>query len=125
MSNVKFHNKTYKAIILMLVMFFSLSPCTVKRDLLAIFDIQHISSFNKVKTTPVGSYSCDSFETSSRRISISKSDLTSKKYIVFNDLSSIVLPQKDSFFHNRDFWSTTGNSPPKYILFKRLKLDMI
>lgn len=125
MSNIKFHNKTYKVIILMLVVFFSLSPCTVKKDLLAIFDIQHISSFNKVKTTPVDSYSCESFETSSRKVSISKSDLTSKKYIVFNDLSSIVFPQKDSFFQNRYFWFTTGNSPPKYILFKRLKLDMI
>ncbi|WP_129039449.1 hypothetical protein [Chryseobacterium sp. CH21] len=51
--------KTYKAIITMLVLVFSLSPCSVKRNVLDIFDIQYISGLNKVKTTSSLSFSCD------------------------------------------------------------------
>ena len=59
---------------MMLVVAFSLSPCSLKRDVLEVFDIQHISTLNKVKTTAPSFSGCESFNSSSK-ISVSKADL--------------------------------------------------
>ncbi|MCT2561717.1 hypothetical protein [Chryseobacterium herbae] len=118
--------KNYKALIMMLILAFSLSPCSVKRDLLGIFDVQYISGLNKVKTTDsVQSYSCDSAtERFSGRASASKSVLKSKEKKYFTDTTR--LPEETIIrFQNKYSGTTTGNSPPKYILFKRLKLHVV
>lgn len=117
--------KTYKAFVMMLVLVFSLSPCSLKRDLLDIFDIQHISSLNKVKTTTGSTFSCDSSnETSSGRIAISKKEVKingsfPSKLISISDFS------KDKSFQINYSGTTTGSSPPKYILFKQLRLNLV
>ncbi|KFF18698.1 hypothetical protein IW22_18540 [Chryseobacterium sp. JM1] len=118
--------KNYKALIMMLILAFSLSPCSVKRDLLNIFDVQYISGLNKVKITDsVQSYSCDSVtERFSARASASKSVLKSKGTHYFTD--TVPSPEEGKIrFQNKYSGTTTGNSPPKYILFKRLKLHVI
>jgi hypothetical protein len=67
------HMKYHKALIMMLILVFSLSPCSVKRDFLGIFDIQHISGLNKVKVTAGAFSGCDfSADTSFSRSIISK-----------------------------------------------------
>ncbi|WP_133121684.1 hypothetical protein [Chryseobacterium sp. PMSZPI] len=124
MSNVRFHMKTYKAIIMMLVLVFSLSPCSVKRDVLDIFDIQYISGLNKVKATSGFSVSCDANSNTSSGISISKAE-TKLKNKDFLYVKLIVKSPKKKTFLNEYSGHTTGNSPPKYILFKRLKLSMV
>ncbi|WP_223605826.1 hypothetical protein [Chryseobacterium sp. OSA05B] len=118
--------KNYKALIMMLILVFSLSPCSVKRDLLSIFDIQYISGLNKVKITDsVQSYACDSVtERSSSQVSASKSILKSKEHKYFTD--TVPSPEEGKIrFQNKYSGTTTGNSPPKYILFKRLKLHVV
>ncbi|PKF74028.1 hypothetical protein CW752_11525 [Chryseobacterium sp. PMSZPI] len=116
--------KTYKAIIMMLVLVFSLSPCSVKRDVLDIFDIQYISGLNKVKATSGFSVSCDANSNTSSGISISKAE-TKLKNKDFLYVKLIVKSPKKKTFLNEYSGHTTGNSPPKYILFKRLKLSMV
>ncbi|MDR6526287.1 MULTISPECIES: hypothetical protein [Chryseobacterium] len=120
MSHTGIHMKTYKAIITMLILAFSLSPCSVKRDVLDIFDIQYISGLNKVKTTS----GCDTSPTTSR-FSVSKADvkLTGKDFFSLNFPIKNTESERLSF--NKYSGHTTGNSPPKYILFKRLKLSLI
>lgn len=109
----------------MLVVVFSLSPCSVKRDLLGIFDIQHISSLNKIKTTANPGFNCDSStELSSRRIVNSKADFRSIEVFSFTSNLSSYFPE-NTIAHNNYSGTTTGNSPPKYILFKRLKLHLV
>ncbi|WP_142723257.1 hypothetical protein [Chryseobacterium sp. ON_d1] len=122
MSNTKTHTKTYKAVIMMLILVFSLSPCSVKRDVLDLFDIEYISGLNKVRTTTGVSLNCDTSIVSSKT-SLSKAEV---KYRA-SFLSSIVISKitgKESIFFNKYSGHATGNSPPKYILFKRLKLNL-
>ncbi|AZB10601.1 hypothetical protein EG344_18065 [Chryseobacterium sp. G0162] len=124
MSDTRIHMKTYKAIITMLILAFSLSPCSVKRNVLDIFDIQYISGLNKVKITSGLSLHCDTSTTSSK-ISISKAEAKSKYKETFSDFNaSIRITGEHLSFFNEYSGHTTGNSPPKYILFKRLKLNL-
>ncbi|MDN5395861.1 MAG: hypothetical protein L0G39_08220 [Chryseobacterium sp.] len=128
MQNLRTHIKIYKAIVMMLVVVFSLSPCSLKRDLLGIFDIQYITALNKVKTTASAqTYVCDSVtESSSNRASVSKNSLKSKKNKYFTALNAVPSPHEEAMlFQNKYSGHSTGNSPPKYILFKRLKLHLV
>ncbi|MGU3375883.1 hypothetical protein [Chryseobacterium sp. M5A1_1a] len=125
MSDTKIHMKTYKAIITMLILVFSLSPCSVKRNVLDIFDIQYISGLNKVKTTSSLSLNCDIASTSSK-ISVSKTEAKIRNKQFFFDFNATAKNiGAEKIFFNEYSGHTTGNSPPKYILFKRLKLSMI
>nr|WP_315029670.1 hypothetical protein [uncultured Chryseobacterium sp.] len=116
--------KTYKAIITMLILVFSLSPCSVKRNILDIFDVQYISGLNKVKTTSVSSINCDINSTTSSKVSASKTGITLKdnKFFSWNTIAN---SSKKDLLLNEYSGHTTGNSPPKYILFKRLKLNLV
>jgi len=125
MSDTKIHMKTYKAIIMMLILAFSLSPCSVKRNVLDIFDIQYISGLNKVKTTSNLASSCD-FTSIFSKISVSKTVIKAKHCNAFLDFTgSVKNIQEGNLTFNDYSGHTTGNSPPKYILFKRLKLNLV
>lgn len=118
------HMKTYKAVITMLILVFSLSPCSVKRNVLDIFDIQYISGLNKVKITSSLSTSCDT-ASASTRVSVSKANIRKQHKDSFSNFYSsagVLADEKISF--NEYSGHSTGNSPPKYILFKRLKLNL-
>ncbi|MBB6331188.1 hypothetical protein HNP24_002138 [Chryseobacterium sediminis] len=119
------HMKTYKAVITMLILAFSLSPCSVKRNVLDIFDIQYISGLNKVKITSSLSSSCDA-ASASTKISVSKANIQKQYKDSFSNFysSAGVFDDKKIFF-NEYSGHSTGNSPPKYILFKRLKLNLV
>lgn len=125
MSDTRIHMNTYKAIITMLILVFSLSPCSVKRNVLDIFDIQYISGLNKVKTTSGVSLNCDISSTSSK-IVISKTESKSKYKGSFSFFTTNTgHTEQDKLFFNEYSGHSTGNSPPKYILFKRLKLNLV
>ncbi|TZF99472.1 hypothetical protein FW781_05965 (plasmid) [Chryseobacterium panacisoli] len=117
--------KTYKAVVMMLVLVFSLSPCSVKRNVLDIFDIQYISGLNKVKITSSLSSSCDA-ASASTRVSISKANIQKQYKDSFSNFySTLGNTVKEKIFFNDYSGHSTGNSPPKYILFKRLKLNLV
>lgn len=124
MSNTKIHMKTYKAIITMLILVFSLSPCSVKRNVLDIFDIQYISGLNKVKTTSGLSLNCDTASTSSQ-VSVSKAQARKHEGFLPNLDAKVKNIEKESTSFNEYSGYATGNSPPKYILFKRLRLNLV
>ena len=117
------HIKNYKALIMVFVLAFSLSPCSLKRDFLNIFDIQHISGLNKVKITNSAASCTFSDETPSSRMILSKGDIKLKNngFIFYSDVAFSFGKEKISF--QKYSGHTSGNSPPKYILFKRLKLS--
>lgn len=125
MSDTKIHMKTYKAVIMMLILAFSLSPCSVKRNVLDIFDIQYISGLNKVKTTSNPASNCD-FSSTSSKISVSKNVVKDKHSNIFSNFTAAVEnTQYVNLTFNDYSGHSTGNSPPKYILFKRLKLNLV
>ncbi|PIF46738.1 hypothetical protein CLU96_3778 [Chryseobacterium sp. 52] len=111
---------------MMLVVVFSLSPCSLKRDVLNIFDIQHISGLNKVKITAGPASTCElSTETSSSKAAFAKADRKIKdKSFFLNSASNSGFGEKKIIL-NAYSGETSGNSPPKYILFKRLKLHLV
>ncbi|WP_228458620.1 hypothetical protein [Chryseobacterium aureum] len=125
MSPSSIHMKTYKAVITVFILLFSLSPCSVKRNVLDIFDIQYISGLNKVKTTSSLITSCDTASASSE-ISASKNKVQKLEKNYFPGFYSVT---KNSFekkvVFNDYSGHSTGSSPPKYILFKRLKLNLV
>jgi len=117
--------KNHKALIMMLILVFSLSPCSVKRDFLGIFDIQHISGLNKAKTTTVSVSLCaPSADASLVRTILSKADVKLKSKGFLFSLSTVIGLGEKKIAFNKYSGHSTGNSPPKYILFKRLKLDL-
>ncbi|MFN1215575.1 hypothetical protein ACKW6Q_01200 [Chryseobacterium kwangjuense] len=124
MPTLTIHIKNHKALVMMLILAFSLSPCSVKRDFLGIFDIQHISGLNKVKIT--NGAVCESFsETSSSQRIFTKAAarLNNKGFSSVSNPSLNFWERRIRF--NAYSGLTSGNSPPKYILFKRLKLHLI
>jgi len=123
MSDIKFHIKPCKTAITLFVLLFSLSPCAVKREILEIFDIQHLSTLNKVKTTASSKSQCLTFSEKTSKISVSKSikKLHQQKFI---DVVVSQINWEGKIFKNSYSEFPTGKSPPKYILFKRLKLDL-
>ncbi|TQM22564.1 hypothetical protein FB551_2277 [Chryseobacterium aquifrigidense] len=125
MPNSGVHMKNYKAIVTVLILVFSLSPCAVKRNVLDIFDIQFISGLNKVKTTSSISFSCDATSASSGTSVVKNKTQNQYK----DSFSNLYTTTGNSFerkiFLNDYSGNSTGNSPPKYILFKRLKLTLV
>lgn len=125
MHHSGFHMKTYKAVVTMLILLFSLSPCSVKRNVLDIFDIEFISGLNKVKTTSFLSFSCDVASASSG-LSVSKIKAQNQHNKFLSGFTPAVHNSvEEKIFLNTYSGYSTGNSPPKYILFKRLKLNLI
>lgn len=125
MSFLKAHTRFYKATIILLLLTFSLSPCSVKRDVLNIFDIQYTGTLNKVKTTVTSTSNCDASFQNSSTASVFKADLKAKKIDVSFSLNLYLKKTREEKIPSNYSKTTTGNSPPKYILFKRLKLDLI
>ncbi|MDR6919439.1 hypothetical protein [Chryseobacterium sp. 2987] len=117
--------KTYKAFLTMLILVFSLSPCSVKRDVLSILDIQYISGLNKVKITFGSVLSCNgTTENSTPKSSVSKTNRKhqNREFSLPSDRLSFFIDDADRFSSYSG--KVSGNSPPKYILFKRLKLHL-
>ncbi|KFF29424.1 hypothetical protein IQ37_05225 [Chryseobacterium piperi] len=124
MSDFKIHMKIYKTIITVLVLIFSLSPCSIKRNLLDIFDIEYINTFNKVKITYQASGCSGSTEFKSTKTIVSKGDLKSDHHPFSFRIPAFCFSTEGQKSLNNYSGYTSGNSPPKYILFKRLKISM-
>lgn len=125
MSFLKAHTGFYKATLILLLLVFSLSPCSVKREVLNIFDIQYIETLNKVKTTVTSASNCDTSFQNFSTASVTKANLKAKKADFSFSLNPYLKKTKEGKVLSNYSKTTTGNSPPKYILFKQLKLDLI
>ena len=125
MSCARAYIPLYKTAVMILLLVFSLSPCAVKRDLLGIFDIRYGNTLNKTKTTGNSTTTCDfNLHRTSSKISLSKADVKLKTED-FSCFRMSVISNKEKVSFNLYSKHTTGTSPPKYILFKRLKLPLI
>lgn len=115
----------YKTIVVILLLAFSLSPCSVKRDVLGVFDIQHVSTLNKVKTTVSPTVNCNfAHHNFSSKTLVSKADFKFNEVFLFK-LNSVSNFSEDTISQNNYSGATSGNSPPKYILFKQLRLNLV
>jgi len=123
MTKKKSHIKKIKHIVLMWFVLFSLSPCTVKEALSQVVSTDYAKPLNKSKTIAPTS-SCSYSQNDNQQISVVKKAKIYKEIEpvqVVNNLCFTVLSSK---VYNDYSKTSSGNSPPKYILYKRLKIDI-
>lgn len=99
---------------------FSLSPCTAKDLLFESIDTEISRTLNKTKST--ASSQCTYISTdSSKSLEQNIAKKQSESSILSEQKASLV----SAIIDIDDYYSTnTNNSPPKYILYKRLKIAL-
>jgi len=119
MVNLKEHVKIGKPIALMLLVLFSLSPCSAKQRLLDAFNIDYSSPLNKTRAAGNANNSC-SFNTIT---AVSRSFIKLKKDQVYSNTNFSTFDRlRNTSTLDHGSGLRAGSSPPKYILYKRLKV---
>lgn len=109
----------------MLVTLFSLSPCIVKEALFSIVNIENIievKSLNQSKTTLQSTCLYSIVEQQNSTVKQSEINKQFELIDVFNSQPFVFFTVKYNGKYPAIFYS---NTPPKYILFKRLKIDIV
>jgi len=111
-----------KHILLVCFALLALSPCIVKETVYGLVAEEYQKPLNKSRTT-VQTVSCQFFQ-QGVETSISKEQKVTAEidFSGFVSLPIFNIPQPG--FTGSDSKTFSGNSPPKYILYKRLKLDI-
>lgn len=123
MTKKESHIKKIRHIVLMWFVLFSLSPCTVKEALSQVVSTDYAKPLNKSKTI-APTTSCSYSQNDNQQISVVKKAKINKEIEpvqVVNNSCFVVLSPKG---YNDYSKTSSGNSPPKYILYKRLKIDI-
>lgn len=116
------HIKNIRHIVLMWFMLFSLSPCTVKEVLLQSVDFEYAKPFNKSKTTQTNP--CQYGSNEYQQMSAAQQSKIHKTIEPVAFVRNYGFPTYAAKIDNNYSKTSTGNSPPKYILYKRLKIDI-
>jgi hypothetical protein len=124
MLKTEFHINTYaRHIALMLFVLFSLSPCTVKESLFLSVNREYTKPLNKSRTTSQTN-TCTYSQQEGQRIQVTAKSIINRQVEPDGFLVKIYValhPAKDCKYYSK---RSSGNSPPKYILYKRLKIDI-
>jgi hypothetical protein len=123
MLKIQIQIKTIKQIVLMWFVLFSLSPCAVKEVLFHSVNTDYSKPLNKSKTTTSTS-SCSYSQNENQQNSGAQKSKINKQIepVYFFDNQHFTL--HSTKIHNNYSKRSSGNSPPKYILYKRLKIDI-
>ncbi|MDX1363448.1 MAG: hypothetical protein R3243_04495, partial [Arenibacter latericius] len=112
-----------KRVLFVLVIAVALTPCSIKETVFSSFDIAFERPLNKTRTLQIGSTDCEpqafalSHTDSNIQLkALEVSDTSFTTPIIVSGCKKVALKQ----YAKR----TTGNSPPMYILYKRLKFDI-
>ena len=123
MPKLKSNIKNLKSILLMLMILFAFAPCSIKASVLKPIDISYATKLNQTKTT-IHFSQCQNLNA----VAHAK---TSLEIIKNFDFHPIAFPVNTDFpnynlqkARNNDSEIAKSNSPPKYILFKRLKINL-
>ena len=108
-------------ILLIGLVLLALGPCVVKEALFSVANTAYTKPLNKTRAIPTNACQYVQHDNqqlvkeSNRNRQIESSHLSDKYYVVAR---STKIAGK--------YWKTfSGNSPPKYILYKRLKIDVV
>lgn len=102
---------------------FALTPCTVKEIVFDTFNSTYSKPINKSRTTAPTSF-CSFSTNVVAQASVSKMAKVTKQIEPNDSYRSLCFSTQPSYFKTTFSKLTSGNSPPKYILYKRLKLDI-
>lgn len=122
MAGIKSNMKFIKYSLFLCLILFSLTPCSVKEVFTNSFDVNYEKPLNKNRTTSNNS-DCQFSTVSNREISVSQKKLINKNKEATSFLVGNNFDTKENF--SEEFPEKyAGNSPPKYILYKRWKVDV-
>ncbi|WP_162817725.1 hypothetical protein U0035_05155 [Niabella yanshanensis] len=115
--------RKYKQLILVGLLVFGLAPCTVKEAWLSIAGLDYTKPLNGSKTTTSGQQ-CQYSYISARKMDVQQKIRVNKK-LLSNYLPGKTYTTTAAEIRSRDSFYFRANSPPIYILYKRLKLGMV
>lgn len=124
MLRTKLHNGIFKQLFLLSFILFSLSPCAVKEVVFSNLNIEYSQPFNKTKTTSSSS-NCNYASSAVEQI------FALKKSKIYQEKEAEIFAQNTAFKllklspQNVNSKNSSENSLPKYILYKRLKINII
>ena len=122
MLKVENHIKNIRYIVLMWLILFSLSPCTVKEVLLQSVSTEYAEPLNKPKTTRTNP--CQFSSNGHQHLASAQQSKINKKIEPVDFSCNYAFPAYAVKIGKNYSKTSTGNSPPKYILYKRLKIDI-
>lgn len=123
MNYIKSNSLFIKQTLLLCWILFSFLPCTIKEYFGNAVEISYQKPLNKSKST-TSSLSCQYADTiSSSKLAVQKKDVDERlfpsNFIEFNPVTLATKIKAIKYYQNY-----SGNSPPKYILYKRMKISL-
>lgn len=117
------HIHRMKRIALIWFILFSLSPCALKAVLVDSINTDFAKTLNKAQATaPINA--CQYVRNDSRQAALVKQAKKDEKRLFFDFLGHQRVVAAAVKTYGKYSKTHTGNSPPKYILFKRWKFDI-
>lgn len=123
MFNAKQYIKNLKHILWVWFALFTLSPCVVKEAMFSVVNAEYSQPLNKSKTT-APTNSCQYSQNDNQQVSVVKQSKINKQTEPAEVAKNLFLIVHSIEINTNYSKTTSGNSPPKYILYKRLKLDV-
>lgn len=124
MLRIKKHIENTRHILLMWFILFSLSPCTVKEIISNSINIDYAQPLNKSKTVAQTTPSCQYSFNDSQHISVTEKSKLNKQTRPVDFNNNLDFEVRSINVQNNYSKTSSGNSPPKYILYKRLKINI-
>lgn len=124
MQRLEYYIKHFKHIVLMWFILFSLSPCIVKETLLQNVSSAYSKPLNQSRAITFAS-SCIYAENEKTQSSVGKKVAINRYNYSINFLEYLYSGKQSLTAYNHYSGKFTGNSPPKYILYKRLKIAIV
>lgn len=115
-----------RLVVILLAVVFALAPCSVKSSLFSVFDIEYFQTLNKNQTTQTGTSSYCEIQESN----VNQSENSVQKHKKQIPLLPVVVSQNQillaTALHKKYIYVNVSavNTPPLYILYKRLKSDL-
>lgn len=101
---------------------FALSSCAVKESVLGLMQTDYAKPTNRSQTTSQNGF-CSYTVATGKEVSVdNRAKIKTQKGFVFKGNLIEIGHKKNTESYSKTF---SGNSPPKYILYKRLKLHIV
>jgi hypothetical protein len=124
MSHLTKHITTTKHLLWVCVVVFAFSTCAVKEVFYGFVNLEYSKPLNKSKTTLNGS-SCQYTQVNTTETSIVQQSEIAREFDCNGVAQKPTFDIRSKQLSSADLLHFSGNSPPKYILYKRLKLDVV
>lgn len=124
MHTIVKHIRTTKHLFLTCFLLFALSSCAVKESFLGLVQTDYAKPTNRSQTTTQNGFCNYSIATGKESSITYYSKIKSRKEPDLFSSNNVlgIYSKKSTLSYSKTF---SGNSPPKYILYKRLKLHIV